>query len=125
MESVSAVLPETATFGELSFRYTDVALQAPISKGEKVSSVQVWHGNVCVAQTDLFAMNNVSMAGSIHSVEQDRENALSVGVVGWIFFGAVLAAVISFGAFYLIKHIRVLSDRKRIKRYRRSRRRSR
>lgn len=124
-DSVSAVIPETATFGELSFRYADAALQAPISKGEKVSSVQIWYGNMCVAQTDLFAMNDVAASGSVHSVEQVRDSGFTIGWIIWFFAGAVCVAGFGFGTFYLVKRFRILSATRRNRNYRRSRRRSR
>ena len=124
-DSVSAVLPETATYGELSFRYDDTVLQAPIAKGEKVSSVQIWHGNMCVAQTDLFAMNNVATSGSVHSVQQDRKPGFAISWFAWIFVGVLCIASFGFCTFYLIKRFRIIGAMSRNRRYRRSRRRSR
>lgn len=63
--SVSTVLPEEMTLNQLSFRYTnmDEALSAPIAKGTALCSVEIWNGTFCVAQAELFAMNDVHKGG--------------------------------------------------------------
>lgn len=65
-EDFSTVLPEGFNFDQLTFRFTDVpgSTQAPVSKGQNMAALQVWYGPMCVAQTDLYAMNDVPVAFS-------------------------------------------------------------
>lgn len=73
--AVAAVLPSDVTSEQLQFRYVDGSgsITAPIAKGEQVASVEIWHDNFCVAQTDLFAMNDVALAGTL-VVGEDGHN---------------------------------------------------
>ena len=67
-EGAFAVIPENVVQENLSFRYAnEVSLSAPIEKGQRVSTLQIWCGNICVSQTELYAMNSVKAAGSISS----------------------------------------------------------
>lgn len=63
-ESFSAVLPSGLTLEQLSFRYQEVpgANEAPITAGENMAVLQVWHGDICIAQTDVYAANDVAVA---------------------------------------------------------------
>lgn len=62
--SVSTVLPEGVSLNQLSFRYVngDAELKSPINKGDVVCGVEVWFGGLCVAYTDLYALNSVTDA---------------------------------------------------------------
>ena len=53
------ILPSDAISTDLSFRYqqTPNVLTAPISTGEYITTVQVWYGNVCVAQSPVVTRN--------------------------------------------------------------------
>ena len=58
--SVASVIPSGTTLDQLSYIYYDKPnLQVPISKGQALSVVEVWLGNLCLAQADLYAMNRV------------------------------------------------------------------
>ena len=69
--SVSTVLPKNFTAKQLSFRYTNQSFSAPISKGEALSTVEIWYENLCVGQAQLYAMNNVQPAGILVRDIQD------------------------------------------------------
>lgn len=120
--SVAAVLPEAVTAADLSLRYTELELRAPIAAGQKVSSVQVWNGNMCVAEADLYTMNAVELRDSVKVVTDSQKysglwlTALWIGlaIVGGT--GIVVICVRTAGKFRF---------KLRGKRYRRSRRRSR
>lgn len=64
---VSTVLPEGVSLNQLSFRYVNSKndLSAPIQKGDILCGVEVWYGGLCVAYTDLYALNAVSVSGSV------------------------------------------------------------
>ena len=54
------IFPADATADQLVSRVQLVSnpIQAPVKKGDLVAVMQVWYGNVCVAQTDLLAKNS-------------------------------------------------------------------
>ncbi len=121
----SAVLPEKVTTSELTYRYSDMGrdLTAPINKGDKVSSVEVWYGNLCIAQADLYALNSVREADSFVIIRESDGFPwwgvlliiVGIGVVA--FFGLVAARFVN-GA-------KAMAKRQRGRRYARNRRRSR
>lgn len=59
--AVSTVIPANVREENLTYRYFDTSAQfdAPIKRGDKLSCVQIWYNGVCLAQTDLYAMNAV------------------------------------------------------------------
>ena len=63
-DSISVILPYRVKLEDLTFRYTDdlEGCMAPISKGDRVSYLQVWYGPVCLLQADIYAMNDVPLA---------------------------------------------------------------
>lgn len=123
--SVSAVLPEAVTAADLTLRFAKLDLHAPIVAGEKVSSVQVWHGNMCVAEADLYAMNSVDPVDSVIITTDIQENNSQLPTVIW---ACIAIAVLIFTVIVIARSagkIKLFAARMRSKRYRRSRRRSR
>ena len=123
--SVSAVLPETASAAELSLRFADAQLRAPVEAGQQISSVQVWYGNMCVAEADLYAMNAVDLAGTVKIAADAQGKGEKWLTVLWIGLGVACSAACILVLFRTVVKIRVLAAKNRSKRYRRSRRRSR
>lgn len=123
--SVSAVLPETVTTADLSLQYVDLELRAPITAGQKISSVQVWHGNMCVAEADLYAMNAVGLVDSVKVVTDAQKNSGSWLTTLWISLVIIGGAAIIVLLARTTGKFRFLAAKMRGKRYRRSRRRSR
>ena len=92
--SAYAVLPADMSITGLSYRFSGAdQFQAPIEKGQVLSSVQLWSGNVCVAQTDLVSMNSVAVA-SPTSVQNQHGNSNGIGKVILIVFSAVVVVVV-------------------------------
>ena len=89
-ETLTAVLPKDATAADLSFQYLDKLFQAPVADGDLVSRVQVWSGGMCIAQTDLFAMNNVALRTGQEDNGQEKQNQSRVIWLVFLFI-AVLA----------------------------------
>lgn len=58
------VLPSGVSLEDLTFVYQDTFSGAypsvPIEKGQALSSVQVWYGDVCIGSAELHAMNGVT-----------------------------------------------------------------
>jgi D-alanyl-D-alanine carboxypeptidase (penicillin-binding protein 5/6) len=59
-EDLRCIFPGEADADSLVIRtqMTKVPLAAPIQKGDRVAVMQVWYGDVCIAQTDLLARNS-------------------------------------------------------------------
>lgn len=63
-ESFSAVLPLGIAKEQLSFRYQEVSGsgEAPIKSGQNLATLEVWYKDICIAQTDVYAANDVAVA---------------------------------------------------------------
>ena len=119
--SVNSVMPIDITLDNLILRYTveGGGLNAPISKDQKIATVQVWYRTSCVTESQVFAMNNVrSIVNSgvtINSVAgRDDSNV-------WNFFkniGAILFSLAAlFGVYLVINNIRrVRGERRKARR---------
>lgn len=59
VNSASTVLPVGADMAQLRWVYLDSnqTLTAPVEKGQKLGTVQVWYGEKCLAETDMVAKN--------------------------------------------------------------------
>ena len=125
--SVSTVLPDDIAFEDLSVRYQQSVgtLTAPVRAGEKVTSVQVWYGNVCVAQSDIITMNDSDTytAGAQNQQDNGGRNGF---ITALIVIGIILAVIIGLaGVLYIIQLARKVTARAQHRRRRRDRRRSR
>ncbi|MBR3978076.1 MAG: D-alanyl-D-alanine carboxypeptidase [Oscillospiraceae bacterium] len=121
-ESVSSVLPVEATVNNLTYHYTVGSVQAPVAKGDKITTLQVWSGGLCVAETDLYALNSVQRVQSIAADISDEEGPDNgSAVVIFTVVGIVAAALMAVAA---LKFLPVLSARRRSMRHRRNRKRS-
>lgn len=122
--SLSTVLPEDITFADLDFRYTEHSFTAPVETGQKVSSVQIWYGSMCVAEADLFALNAVRQNNVKPSeAEQEREDSAAPTVI------IVISVIVGTAVLTLLfvrfsGRIKIMLASRRSKQYRRSRRRS-
>ncbi len=74
-EGFSTVLPSDMTVDKLTFIYQETDFQAPIAKGQNIATLQVWHGDLCIAQTEVYAMNDVAVSyektAELRPVKQD------------------------------------------------------
>ena len=127
-EARASVIPADAGKAQLEYRYVnEVPLSLPVQEGQRVSTLQIWCNNICVAQTDIFAMNSVIAADQVFSDEGKQTGNLS------IFFGAVLkilGAVLVMGllvvaVLYLRRLHEVAKQKQQRRRTSRERRRSR
>lgn len=126
--SVATVLPDTVTSADLSYRYVDNTggFTAPIEKGTHLSYLQIWYGNLCVAQAELLAMNDVA----VKTAPQQQQGTAGNGDSAWNTVLVVLCVLIAAVALVFIVgrltgKLRKAAARSRSRRYRRSRRRSR
>ncbi len=126
--AASAILPVGIKQSDLVYRYTDVpgGLQLPVDKGALQSVVEVWHGNVCVAQADLYALNGVQAKAAIpNSIANINRSSGGFRTVMIIIGVAFAAAIILFLTIRVIGRIRFAASRSHSRQYRRNRRRSR
>ncbi len=127
LESMATVLPADILAESLTYHYQEVdnALQAPIEKGTKISSLEIWHNNSCVAEVELFAMNSVPVQqlSDNDNLQMNDGNALrTVLYIVLIVLGILAAFVLVIRAVHWMRRMTI---RNRSRRYRRSRRRSR
>lgn len=123
--SVSTVLPKDVALSDLTFRFVDMPMQAPIEKGAKLSTVEIWHADMCLAATDLYAMNSVPEEESLfQSVDSDSRG--TGGMKIWVIIISVaiviVLAFLTIKSWGKLKHIIAL---RKVRKHRRSRRRSR
>ena len=122
LTSVSTILPQDVTAENLSYRYADKALTLPIDKGQYVSDLQIWNGGMCVAQVQLFAMNELRPEGIVQQGEaHDIDPALPT--VLWVIFGITLSLIIAYLLIRFWRNIHLAFRKMRRKRYRKSRKR--
>lgn len=129
VDSASTVLPVEADMTQLRWVYLDGngSLTAPVQKGQKLGSVQVWYGQKCLAETELVAMNEVRVhtAPIIPDRIQTQTDSGSWQLMLWIV--AVLAVLVLLCMFGLLtaramrNMSRTVRLRRQYRRYRRSR----
>lgn len=123
--SMNAVLPADAHMNNLIMKYSvmDGGIKAPIEEGDKIASVQLWYGASCMAEVDLFAMNDVrdqdETGVEIYGPSRNDSNI-------WGLLAIVLLILVGvFGAYLAYNSYRRAMARARRKKKRASRRRSR
>ncbi len=97
---VSTVLPVGMEAQQLNWLYFDTVggVSAPVKKGQAISSVQVWYGSKCVAQTNLVAAYDVAMWSepvNITGVNQSGKYKIwqTIGMILAVIFGLALLGI--------------------------------
>lgn len=124
--TVFSVLPSDILSSELSYRYQQIpTLQAPVSAGEYVTAVQVWYGNVCIAQSSIITRNSSDIAtrtNQSEAIEQTGEG-LRIFLRLLAILGVILLVI---GLLFVTARLaRLARIRAQHRRRRRNRRRSR
>lgn len=123
-----AILPIELTPEQLRWVYPDTVgtITAPVQAGQKITHVEVWYGDLCIAQTDLLAMNAVDVY--VPQVEPDMPAALhedSAGRLIAIIAGILLGIIVlGFAVLFAIRTVRIAAMRAKRRRRRMNRRRS-
>ena len=127
--SQDAILPINAKLDNLILKYAikDGGLTAPISKDDKIGSLQIWYRTSCIADTELFAMSGVR---SIADLDMDIQGAASRDDSNWAqflkFVGIVcLVLLVPLAIYLVVNNMRRVAARKRRRRRKQDRRRSR
>ncbi len=125
--SCYSVLPADTLSTDLSYRYdnSNIALSAPVKAGQPINNVQVWYGNVCIAQSPVITKNS-SAVNIINDqsvmIEQNNEGVLiALRVIAILLTVALIVAL----CVYLVRFMQTASRRAKHRRRRASRRRSR
>lgn len=126
-DSAYSVIPANVSAETLSYRYVnEVSLTAPIEKGQRISTLQVWCGTVCIAQTEMYAMNSVlSNAAQFDDSKDSGNGSTFFTVVLYIIGIAFVIFLLGFIVLYLMRAFRLAKIREQRRRNRRNRRRSR
>ncbi len=116
-ENYFTVLPAGTATKDLTYRYTPVngSPQAPIKKDQHIANLQVWSGSTCVAQTAVYAMNDVDIA----SVKVEYKNTSSGGLAWWGVLLVVLGVLaVAFASTVLVLRARAMEKNRRRKKRR-------
>ena len=123
-DSTLVLLPSGVSHSDLTYLYNEdsTVIQAPVQKGEKISTVQVWHENVCLAQVDLFAMHDVDVQQVVETQEiHEKQNTGTPSVLVVVFVIIGLLLVLLLGRRIIFRIVRINRIRRRRKNRRRSR----
>jgi len=122
----SCVLPLEVTPDMLTYKYGSEDPQLPVAQGDYITDVQVWYGNICVAQSGLYALNKVQHKllsnQNIDGLEDGGSWFLTVLKVIGILALIVGAVVLGLQVYNRVQYA---ARQKRSRRHRRNRRRSR
>ena len=121
----AAVLPIGAESNELRWVYgtTPDSLTAPITAGQKITYIEIWYQDLCIARTDLLAINDVEVYTAPVEPELKENILLEEGgkilavILVIIVAVAVLIAIVLVAV--RIVRIRSMRTRRRRRRYRR------
>ena len=124
---VFTVVPENMNENTLSYRYVnEVPMSAPIEKGQRAATLQIWYGAVCLAETDLFAMNKVFPAGTVFGENSAGNGGLGIAkVILYLLGGVAFVGIAGFVVLYLMRTTYIAKAKRRSRRNSRNRRRSR
>ncbi len=120
LSDVFAVIPNDAAL-TYTYNHRNPEMSAPIKQGEILSTVEVWCNGVCIAETELYAMNAVNVAGTSYTPLDNNKPWYDVviAVILWI-LGVI--AILALGFFVYKKYgyliLKKLNHRKKQKRNR-------
>ena len=122
-DTIQVLLPTGTTSEDIIYRYDDNtdALHAPVKTGDRITTVQAWYDDICLAQTDLYALHDVNVKETLNSDQLPDEtpsSAKSVLVVVAVI--VVIFILLLFGRRFIFRIIRS----RQIRRHRKNRRRS-
>lgn len=126
-ESVFSVVPSGKTGNDLTYKFLDeTTLEMPIRKGQRVATVQIWCDSLCIAQTELVAMNSVIPAKNTVTAEPSLPERKNTGKTFLYVLGiAIVIAFVSYIVISVARAVRIAKARKNSRRHSRNRRRSR
>lgn len=123
-DAVQILLPSGVTYDDLLYLYNEesTVINAPVAKGDPISTVQVWYGEVCLAEADLYALHDVNVAQvSNESAEEEEIESNSHSVLILVIAIVAMLLILLLGRPIIFR----LIHRRHIKKHRKNRRRSR
>lgn len=91
-DMIKATLPSNVTQADLRYSTTISNFTAPVKAGQQIGNVQVWYGELCVGQTALIAMHDVSRVGE--GLRELSPSAVQPKTIPWGWIIGIGAAVI-------------------------------
>ncbi len=123
---LSSVVPENVNAEHLLYRFSDAeGLTAPIQQGERLATVEVWNGTLCIGQVELYAMNSVDTFNSASTDEDRAGDVKFITVLLYILGGIIILGLLFFIVLYVLRAVRRARAKKQSLRNSRNRRRSR
>lgn len=119
-QTVSTLLPIDVTTETLDYRFTERegGIAAPVSAGEVVGSVQIWHDGICVVSSELISVHPVREKGTAYT---ESELELKGNTTSW--GGMIMVSLVVFvGALLLVVAIPVSIRLSNMRKYRNRRR---
>jgi len=125
--SVLTVLPADIDLYTLRWDFVSDNLTAPVEAGQEAGAVQIWHGDICVGQTNLITANSVEVETTL--VMPKRPSELD-GRGSWKILLIVVAAIAGVAVIVMLfsaapKIIRKIKVKNMRRRRRKNRRRAR
>ena len=124
------MVPKGITEEELIWKYEQqlTGLTAPIEQGQFVTMMEVWYGDICLAKTELVAMNRVTVPTPLTEdritgdelAEQEHGKVVAM-ILGFL----LILAILVMAGWVLVRVIRRAVLKARVRRRRRNRRRNR
>lgn len=109
--SVSTVLPVNINSADLVYKYDDKSLDLPVLQGQHISDLQIWHGNMCVAQAEMYALNTVRQAERLTSQDvAEGDNHSSA----WLLIITIGVGIVAL--FLLLRYYKFHRGKKKTKR---------
>ena len=123
-DNISISLPNDVTNDDLNYLYTEGsnALEAPIKAGDRISTLQIWYRDVCIAQSEVYALHDVDVTEVIATDETKTKtdsNSFTVLIVVVVIVG--LLAILLFGRTIIFRLIHKQQQRRQRNQRRRSR----
>lgn len=124
------VLPKDIQPDQLRWEYASQVsgLTAPVAQGQPITSIKVWYGDICLASTDLVAMNAVKVYEpySVPKSAADEKDEEEHGEILAMILSVILGiAVIVIVGMFLMRLIQTAIIKSRVRRRRKNRRRNR
>lgn len=121
MNAADCVLPSDAKIEDFMIRFgnLDGTLQAPVNKGEQISTAEVWYGAVCVASSPVITMNSSQKL----NYAKVLDNRYGGGSKIWVVIAIVLLVLaVGAGVVYIISRtLRGVQNVRMQRRYRKRR----
>ena len=113
-------LPNNITNADLTYLYEGTnSIEAPIKSGDKISYVQIWYNNICLAQADLYALHDVDVKEVVQTAQLQEDAAgdgFTVLTIVIVVVGLLLVLLFGRPLIFRVLHKQQLRRQKRERR---------